>query len=87
MKKHSEQDILDILETASYGLSSWTSRAWVDMDTKNLHVDTDNFGGCTISIGLDSIAEVANRYDIHDIDVHVADEIVQTALFGEVVFG
>lgn len=98
-----EDDFLDLVDTAGYGIGYWAFSGAVDSKWNTYTVkyfDDGERKEVVISIWMIESAiekilngEVQCGYDIRkyiredDIDAEVADVIIQVAAFGEVVYG
>lgn len=83
-----DEQILDIIDTAGYGIAYWCHRADIDENARTYTIHSEELP-LPVELSFDRIAELAGNYNyaIEDIDAAIADVIIQRAVFGAVVLG
>ncbi len=81
-----EDQILDVIEMAGFGIGYWAYDAVVDPKNRTYTIYSDDLDEPAV-IGFDKIAEVPKDYDLEQLGSWEADYLVQTAAFGDTIFG
>ncbi len=83
----SDEDILDVIDACGYGIVYWCHLAEIDENARTYTIHSDHMP-MPVELSFDRIAELASKYDdVADIDSIAGDILIQTAVFGDVIFG